>query len=170
MRGRPCFRPTTGLRAGPAPLTLVPFGGCLLTMLSDSSRAHLLHSVPSFVPKWEERCADQAEYEARFPEARWNAEEYSHEFRTQLAWHLGERVAEGELHEVEWFFAALEALYQVADDDLDSELTVGLLEDLIHSVEMEGAADASILHAIPKGPLTREAWEAAYAYTRHGRP
>ena len=71
---------------------------------------------------------------------------------------------------MEWFFAALEALYQAADDDLDSELTVGLLEDLIHFVEMEGAADAAILHAIPKGPLTREAWEAAYAYTHHGRP
>lgn len=138
-------------------------------MLSDSQRAHLLHAVPSFVPKWEERCADRAEYEARFPRASWTAEDYSREFRVHLAGHLGERVARGELHEVEWFFAALEPLYCDADDDMDAELTVGMLEDLIHFIEMEGAADASILHPIPKGPLTRDAWEAAYAYTHHGR-
>jgi len=138
-------------------------------MLSDSQRTHILDAVPSFAAKWEQRCAEQAEYEARFPKGTWSAEERSHEFRTSLAWHLAGRIIQGELHEAEWFFAALEPLYGVADDDLDAELTVGLLEDLIHSVEMEGAADAGILHAVPKGPLTRGAWEAAYAYTHHAQ-
>jgi hypothetical protein len=138
-------------------------------VLSAIHRAHLLHAVPSFEPEWEQRCAEQAEYEALSPKARWTAEEYSHEFRTRLAWHLGARAVRGELHELEWFFAALEALYRIADDDLEAELTVGLLEDVIHSIEAEGAADAAIIHPIRKGPLTREAWEAAYAYTHHGR-
>lgn len=138
-------------------------------MLDESQRAHLLHAVPSFVPTWEERCAEQAAYDASYPKAAWSADEYSHEFQTQLAWHLGKQALRGEMHEVEWFFAALEPLYRDADDALDAALTVGLLEDIIHFIEMEGAADAAILHSIPKGPLTRDAWKAAYAYTHHGR-
>jgi hypothetical protein len=138
-------------------------------MLTESHRARLLHAAPSFVPKWEQRLASHAEDEAAFPRARWTAEDHSHEFRTRLAWHLGACAARGKLHELEWLFAALEELYRTADDDLEAELTVGLLEDLIHAIEAEGAADAAILHAIQKGPLTRAAWEAAYAYTHHGR-
>jgi hypothetical protein len=136
-------------------------------MLSDSQQALLLDAVPSFEAKWRQWLADRAEYEARFPESAHTSEKRERELLFHLSWHVGERVARGDLGEVVWLFAALDQIYREADDELDSLLTIHFLEGLIHAIEEKGTR-ASVLHAIPMGEQVRGGWNAAYAYTHHG--
>ena len=133
-------------------------------MLSESQEAALLNAVPSFEPCWRAWRADQAEYVARFPEAALTPAAYAHEFLSQLAHHLADRVAAGELGEAEWLFAALEGVYAEAGVELEAALTVGFLESLIYAVERRGG-DAAALGRFARGPETLRGWRAAYGYT-----
>ena len=132
-------------------------------MLTRRQEESLLNAVPSFVPRWSKWERDQSEYESRYPDAALTPEERTHEFFFDLSHHLGAQVARGELREAEWLFAALEPIYEGADDELENALTIGFLEGLIYVIE--GAnADAFVLAGLRKGEHTEEGWRAAYRY------
>jgi len=137
-------------------------------MLSEAQRNRLLDAVPSFTRKWEEWRADQAESEAHGTRRKRSADDLDSEFLRSLALHVGERVAGGNLDEVDWLFAALDELYREDGAALEAELTVGFLESLIHAIEMDGGRGATVLDAVHMGAYVREEWEVAYAYTHGG--
>jgi hypothetical protein len=132
-------------------------------VLSESDQSTLLNAVPSFQPFWDHWLADQADYVSRFPEEALSPADQAHEFFSTLASHLGARIAAGDLAETEWLFAALERIYNDADEALITQLTVGFLESLIFSVEYSGG-DAAILHHVQKGPAGAWGWRTAFEY------
>jgi hypothetical protein len=134
-----------------------------IIVLSESAQSALLNAVPSFQPVWQQWLADQADYVARFPEELLSEADQTREFFTNLASHLGERVAAGDLVEAEWLFAALERIYADADDELIAQLTVGFLESLIYSIEYSGGS-ADVLHHVQKGPASAWGWRTAFEY------
>jgi hypothetical protein len=132
-------------------------------VLSELNQSALLNAVPSFQPVWHHWLADQADYVSRFPEEALSEADQTREFFSTLASHLGTRVAAGDLSEAAWLFAALEPIYNDADGDLISELTVGLLESLILSIKYSGG-DAGVLHHVQKGPAATWGWRTAFEY------
>jgi len=122
-----------------------------------------LNAVPSFQPVWQHWLADQADYVSRFPEEALSPDDQTHEFFSTLATHLGARVAAGDLGEAEWLFAALEHIYNGAEEALITQLTVGFLESLIFSIEYSGG-DPRILHHVRKGPAGSWGWRTAFEY------
>jgi hypothetical protein len=132
-------------------------------VLSESDQAALLNAVPSFQAAWQQWLADQADYVSRFPEEALSPADQTREFFSNLASHLGARVAAGDLAEAEWLFAALERTYNDADDELIAQLTVGFLESLIYSIEYSGG-NADILHHVQKGPASAWGWRTAFEY------
>ncbi len=124
-------------------------------MVTESDLAPLLHAVPSYARQWE-----RERVEIR-PESR------VHELTLWLAVHLAERIAAGDESELDRFFGAVDQLYREGDGEMDDQLTVGLLESLIHAVEDRGVDLARIaVHIV--GAEARAGWEAAYAYTHSG--
>jgi hypothetical protein len=137
-------------------------------MPSDSYQAILLDAVPSFQARWREHCEDWASYVTRHPEEALSATEQRHDFFSELASHVGERLAAGDLSEAEPLFAALDRVYRGADEELATDLTIGFLEDLIDSSERCGA-DAAALHGVTKGPAADAAWRRVYTYIHPDR-
>jgi hypothetical protein len=136
-------------------------------MLSEADRSILCSAVPSFEPKWQAWCANEAKQAERFPEDTPTSNELSHDFLSQLARHVGQRIAAGELTEAESLFSALEQLYARADEELEMKLTVGFLEDLIvvaaHERAMLPSLDAV---AAAAGPRVSDGYTTARDYLR----
>ena len=134
-----------------------------MVLLSVHHAQSLLNAVPSFEEPWRRRTAEREDYERRFPEARLTEEERSDDFLHYLASHLGERVARGELHEVEWLAEALQRIFESLSDDTAMELTVGFLESLVIHIEGAGG-DAAVLTPLMRGSLVGWRWRQAYNY------
>ena len=132
-------------------------------MLTRSQETVLLNAVPSVERRWVEWERGQAEYESMYPDEALSPKERTHEFLFRLSHHLGANVARGDLREAEWLFAAMEPVYEEADEDLENALTIGFLEGLIYSIEGAGV-DASVLEPLSKGERTTDSWRAAYRY------
>ena len=132
-------------------------------MLSERDQSALLNAVPSFQPVWHKWLADQADYVSRFPEEALSPDDLTHELFSELASHVGARVAAGDLGELEWLFAALEHIYNGAEEKLITQLTVGFLESLIYSIEYSGG-DPRIVHHVQKGPAGSWGWRTAFEY------
>jgi hypothetical protein len=132
-------------------------------VLSEPDQSALLNAVPSFQPAWHHWLADQADYVSRFPEEALSPDDLTFEFFWTLADHLGARVAAGDLGEAESLFAALEHIYNGAEEELITQLTVGFLECLISSIEHPGG-DPRLLHHVQKGPAGSWGWRTALEY------
>jgi len=121
-------------------------------MISEDTLAPLLNAVPSYQARWQR---DRGGI---------RAETIAHEFFLWLAVHLADRAAAGDFSELTWMFAAVEQLYREGNEELDTQLTVGFLEGLIHMAEDRGVDLARVAEHIT-GERARRGWNAAYAYT-----
>jgi hypothetical protein len=134
-----------------------------MVLLPQSDIDALLNAVPSFQERWRIDVAERADFEKRFPKSIRSPEERVDDFLSDLAAHLGRRVAGGDLHEVEWLAAELERIFERVPVRTTVLLTVGFLESLVIMIEQAGG-DASTVTPLMHGPRVRERWQQAYGY------
>lgn len=138
-----------------------------MVFIPESSLTDLLNAVPSFKEQWRASEERDAEYARKYPEEAQTPEERVNDFLGQLAYHLGRRVAAGELREVERLAAALERLYARSSEEEAVVFTIGFLESLVYGTEYAGG-DPSTISPVMTGPRTRWRWRQAFAYTKEG--
>lgn len=126
-------------------------------VVSDDLWAPLRAAVPSFAERWR-AFASSPWYEA---DASFGVSE--------LARHMVDEVAANRVGEVAPFFAALEDLLAVADEELYNVLTIGLLEDLVHEADRRGISLA-VFDKADRGAASEAAWVAVLAFTRGRHP
>ena len=122
-------------------------------MVTEAQLAPLLNAVPAFESEW------------LSTRERVRPDLIATEFFIALAFHLADRAATGDFSEFEWLFAAIERLYQDGDDELDTALTVGFLEDLIHAA-VDRKVSLDRIASYVTGAESKRSWQAAYEYTR----
>jgi hypothetical protein len=125
-------------------------------MVTEAQLAPLLNAVPSFESEWHSTREGMRE------------DLIAPEFFGALAVHLADRAATGDFSEFEWLFAAIERLYLAGDAELDTALTVGFLEDLIHAAAGRKVSLNQIASYVT-GVESKRGWQAAYEYTRPTR-
>jgi len=126
-------------------------------MLTAADFEPIVSAVPSFHPKWKELIET---FDGRT--------EVGVEFSFEMTEHLVSRAAVGDYRDFVLLFAALEVPLSDPTTEIHDSLTMGFLEDLIHSCErkhinLERIADCII------GPRLRDEWNWAFNYTHAGK-